>query len=108
MEGLVQKLKDIEKVPTSLDNSDHSMSTFTLLLGQLTQTVWPTLAIIGGLEAGPTLGSICHTMDILQGVDDEIILSTAPTSDSDIQVQKINKHSNTSIRYTQILMHFNS
>jgi len=106
VEGLIHKLKELETPLKSHDNNDHSvLKDLTLLLGQLTQTVWPALVIIGGLEAGPTLGSICHTIDVLQGVDDEVILSTVPTSDIDIQVQKIFKHSkDTSTRYIVILI----
>ncbi len=57
---LVHKLRSVEKTAKPRDSDDHSvLKALTSVLSELTQTAWPTLALMGGLEAGPSLGCVC-------------------------------------------------
>ena len=89
LEALIHKLKTIEKTSKPQNTSDHSVvHALSLLLSQLTQTMWPALAIVGGLEVGLCLGRACH-VNGQQEVEGEVLVTSVPlVPKMEIKVQK--------------------
>ncbi len=93
LESLVHGLLSIEeKLSRSSDTScdqEAIISSLSVIMTQLTQIVWPALAVIGGLDSGFCLGRLCHLEGTEEGREEkEVLVTSVPDSALNVQVQE--------------------
>jgi hypothetical protein len=57
-----------------------------MLIARLTQTVWPALAVIGGLDSGFCIGRSCKLMGLGEAV--EALVVSIPDAEQNVVVEK--------------------
>lgn len=83
LESLIHNLRSIEKTSKPSSDSDSSLVyALSLLLSKLTQTVWPALAVLGGVDAGLCLGRLC----CVEGVEGEVLVASVPSPGPKLEV----------------------
>ena len=79
----MHNLRVIEKTSKPSDDMDYSViSALSLLLSQLTERVWPAMAVLGGLDAGLCLGRLC----CMEGVQGDVLLASLPKHGPKLEV----------------------
>lgn len=108
MDVLIHRLLDLEADLSSSPNHTHSASSLSLLLAQFTQVsmsisnycflyvvnfcflhgqvVWPSLALIGGVDTGYCLGRSCQLDD--KGDQITATLAGIPDAEQKVEVQE--------------------
>lgn len=61
-------------------------SSLSLLMSRLVQIVWPTLAVIGGLDSGFCIGRSCILEGLGEGV--EALIVSIPDAEENVEVEK--------------------
>lgn len=88
LDSLIHQLLRIEErlSPTpgvdSPSPEDSTLPSLSLLLSKLTQTVWPALAVVGGLDSGFCLGRPCR----VEGGGEELEALVVSIPDSELSV----------------------
>ena len=98
LESLIHCLLNIEEQLSVSDGlqTDHGLiSSLSFLMSKLTQTVWPALAVIGGLDSGFCLGRLCK-LNGEEGKEEEekeVLITSIPDFELNVVVQeKVTTH----------------
>ena len=94
LESLIHNLRTIEKASRPSSETDYSVVlALSLMLLKLTQSVWPALVLLGGLNAGPCIGRLC-CVEGAEGVQEEVLVASGPTPGPKLEVMvQESKHS---------------
>lgn len=90
LESLIHNLLSTEEQLTSpSDPNLQAQSALSLLTSQLTCTVWPALAVVGGLDAGFCLGRACRVKaDKKEREEVEALVVSIPDSELSVEVEE--------------------
>lgn len=94
LDSLIHQLLRIEErlTPTpgadSPSPEDSTLPSLSLLLSKLTQTVWPALAVVGGLDSGFCLGRPCRVKGGGAGEELEALVVSIPDSELSVVVEE--------------------
>lgn len=90
LDSIIHCLLNLEEQLSSSDGPsgvvDDTVTAFSMLVTRLAQTVWPALAVIGGLDSGFCLGRLC----IIEGPGgrEEAIIVSIPDAEQNMEVEK--------------------
>ena len=91
LDSLIHRLLSLEEQLSSSDMGlgpvDNTLtSSLSVLMSRLMQTVWPTLAVIGGLDSGFCIGRSCTLEGLGEGV--EALIVSIPDAEEFVEVEK--------------------
>lgn len=90
LDSLIHRLLSLEEQLSSSDGQsglmDDTITALSMLMIRLTQTVWPALAVIGGLDSGFCMGRSCTLEGLGEGV--EALIVSVPDEEQNVEVEK--------------------
>ena len=90
LESLIHHLLSTEEQLTPPNSpTPQAQSALSLLTFQLTRRVWPALAVVGGLDAGLSLGRACRVKaDRKEREEVEALVVSIPDSELSVEVEE--------------------
>lgn len=108
LDSLIHHLLSIEETisPTSdAPSSEESvLPSLSLLMARLAQTVWPAMAVLGGLDSGFCLGRACKLEGEGEGGSTEAVVVSVPDSERNVIVEeRVTAHTLQKVQRLEIL-----
>ena len=91
LDSLIHHLLNIEESLSSshsIPSEDTVLTPLSLLISRLTQTVWPAMAVLGGLDSGFCLGRMCRLEGKGGGESVEAVVVSTPNSERKVVVEE--------------------